>query len=291
MNNPETGATGVWRFWPLRLVLFFLVLVALYAGAQVMMMLLPKALPGISPQAIGVGAALAGCLAILAAYRLLVRWTERRRADELSALQAIPQLLGGTAIGLVLFAAVYAVLFALGAVSFHGWNGAQGLAIAAATSLLAGVGEEAIFRGAVYRLFENGFGTFAAIVFSGALFGLIHAANKGATPESTAAIALEAGILLAAAYLVTRSLWLPIGLHFGWNFTEGGIFGAAVSGGQSHGLVNATLSGPQLITGGAFGPEASIPAVSVCLVAAIVMLTIAAQRGEWRALAFRLRAS
>ena len=58
-------------------------------------------------------------------------------------------------------------------------------------------------------------------------FGLIHAANKGATLESTLAIALEAGILLAASYILTRSLWLPIGLHFGWNFTEGGIFGAA----------------------------------------------------------------
>src|SRR5581483_7760086 len=108
--------------------------------------------------------------------------------------------------------------------------------------------------------------------------------------ESSAAIALEAGILLAAAYLLTRSLWLPIGLHFGWNFTEGGIFGAAVSGNGAKGLINTSLSGPQLLSGGAFGPEASVAAVGVCLVAAVVMLVLAARRGEWRPLRLRIAA-
>lgn len=291
MNNPESGAGGLWRFWPLRLLLFFIVLVALYAGTQIAMIMLPPRIAGVPAQGIAVATALAGCVVIFGVYRLLVRWTERRTAEELSMSKAVPQLLGGSLIGFALFAAVYAVLFAYGAVAFHGWNGLQGIAMAAASSLLAGVAEEAIFRGAVYRLFEEGFGTFVAIVFSGALFGLIHAANRGATLESTAAIALEAGILLAAAYLVTRSLWLPIGLHFGWNFTEGGIFGAAVSGGQSQGLVNATLGGPQLLTGGTFGPEASVAAVGVCLVAAIVMLVIAARRGEWMPPGFRFKTS
>jgi hypothetical protein len=116
---------------------------------------------------------------------------------------------------------------------------------------------------------------------------LLHAGNHGATTASTLAIALEAGILLAAAYVLTRSLWLPIGLHFGWNFTEGGIFGAAVSGGKSHGLIATSFSGPDWLTGGAFGPEASVPAVVLCVITAMILLVLAIRRGEWKPMRFR----
>jgi hypothetical protein len=76
--------------------------------------------------------------------------------------------------------------------------------------------------------------------------------------------------------------WLPIGLHFGWNLTEGGIFGAAVSGGQYTGVIVAPLSGPPFITGGAFGPEASIAAVAVSLGASAVLAWFAIRTGAWR---------
>jgi membrane protease YdiL (CAAX protease family) len=70
-----------------------------------------------------------------------------------------------------------------------------------------------------------------ALLVSAAVFGRVHAGNPGASWVSSLSIALESGVLLGLAYAATRSLWLPIGLHFGWNFTAGGIFGAAVSGG------------------------------------------------------------
>jgi uncharacterized protein len=194
-------------------------------------------------------------------------------------------------LGIVLFSAVYAVLWAMGAATFKGFGTTDGLMLSLEMALMAGVCEELIFRGAVYRLFEEGFGTAVALILSGVMFGLLHAANPGATLASTSAIALEAGVLLAAAYALTRSLWLPIGLHFGWNFTEGGIFGAAVSGHATKGLINAPISGSVLLTGGKFGPEASLPAVTVCVIAAIVILVLAAQRGHWRPIRFRLRAA
>ena len=285
----ETGPRGIWRLWPLRFVVFFFVLIALYAGSQILTFVLPPKQAILPALTFALIAAVVGAVVLVIGYRLLVRWTEHRAAGELGAARALPHFIGGALIGFVLFASVYAILWAYGAVKFNGWNVSSALAMEAAAALLAGIGEELIFRGGVFRLIEEGFGTLIALVLSGALFGAIHAANPGATLESSAAIALEAGILLAAAYLLTRSLWLPIGLHFGWNFTEGGIFGAAVSGGKSHGLINATLSGPQLITGGAFGPEASLPAVCVCVIAAIVMLVLAIQRGEWKGLRFRFR--
>ena len=97
--------------------------------------------------------------------------------------------------------------------------------------------------------------------------------NPGATIRSSVAIALEAGVLLGAAYAATQRLWLPIGLHAGWNFTEGSLFGMTLSGNtMGVGLLRGSLSGPQILTGGAFGPEASIVAVMVCLVAAMYFL-------------------
>ena len=192
-------------------------------------------------------------------------------------------------LGAGLFCAVYAILWALGDASFKGIGTTDGLPLAFAISLLAAQRGEMIFRGVVFRLFEEGFGTTVAVLLSGALFGALHALNPGATLASSAAIAVEAGVLLAAAYALTRSLWIPIALHFAWNFTEGGIFGAAVSGGKINSLFLVPLRGPDYLTGGAFGPEASVAAVGVCLTAAIVMLVLAAQRGEWKAMRFRLR--
>ena len=98
-------------------------------------------------------------------------------------------------------------------------------------------------------------------------------ANPGATRTSALAIALEAGILLGAAYAATERLWVPIGLHIAWNFTEGSVFGMSVSGlNKVTGLIQGSLQGSRLLTGGAFGPEASIVAVAVCLLGALYFL-------------------
>ncbi len=287
--DAPVAARSFWQIWPLRLLVLFVVLAAVDAAGMIVPAWLTHSIgKRPDPTVLAIACAVSVVLMILI-YRLLVRWTEKRSASELRSGNSVPLLIGGTVIGVALFCAVYAVLAAYGAVTIKGFGTTDGLVVALALSAYAAVGEEILFRGVVYRLFEEGFGTFVAIVLSGALFGLLHAFNPGATAISTLAIALEAGILLAAAYAVTRSLWLPIGLHFGWNFTEGGIFSAAVSGGHMKGLINAPLSGPQILTGGAFGPEASIAAIGICVTAALVMLVIAAQRGEWKPLTFRLR--
>ena len=87
-------------------------------------------------------------------------------------------------------------------------------------------------------------------------------------------------VLLAAAYMYTRSLWFVMGLHFAWNFTEGGIFSTSVSGGRAEGMIGVQFTGSDALTGGAFGPEASLPAVLVCLAAgvAFIILSVRADR-------------
>lgn len=98
-----------------------------------------------------------------------------------------------------------------------------------------------------------------ALIVSSLFFGIVHIFNPGASLWSSIAIAIEAGLLLGAAYQYSGSLWLPIGIHWAWNFTQGNVFGFAVSGGDSgDSFFVSSATGPELFTGGAFGPEASI---------------------------------
>jgi hypothetical protein len=230
-------------------------------------------------------AAIAGAMAVL--YAALVRLLERRRAGELGFRPALG--LGGVVLGAVLFCTLYAALWIMGIAHWGGFSGNAKIVLPFAIALGAAFGEELTFRGGVFRVLEDGFGTAVALVVSAIAFGLVHAFNVGATIVSTAAIALESGVLLGLAYAATRSLWLPIGLHFGWNFTEGGIFGASVSGRAYHGVFNFSVSGPDILTGGAFGPEASVVAVAISLAASLVFGAIAIRNHRWKPLSSHWR--
>jgi hypothetical protein len=129
------------------------------------------------------------------------------------------------------------------------------------TAILPGFMEELLFRGILFRWIEEFGGSWIALVVTSGLFGLAHILNPNATWFSSFAIAMEAGVLLGGAYMLTRSLWMPMGLHAAWNFTQGEIFDVPVSGLDEHGLVQAKLSGPVLLSGGQFGLEASVIAL------------------------------
>lgn len=219
---------------------------------------------------------------MLGLYSLEVRYFERRRISELDPRAAAAGVTAGAVVGFVLFSSVLACLYLGGYVQQARFNGFADLVVLACASAAGAVGEELLFRGAVFRITEEWLGTTGALIISAALFGLAHGLNPTATPIGVIAIGLEAGVLLGIAYSASRSLWLPIGLHFGWNFTEGGIFGAAVSGGQSRGVVSVTLDGPTQLTGGGFGPEASIIAIGVCLIAATILGIYSIRRGHWQ---------
>ncbi len=212
-------------------------------------------------------------LACLAAYIAGCKWIERRRPVELAGPRAAPEVSIGIATGFVLFSLTMLILLAVGVYHPAGGGSARHLAGGFLFAVLAGITEEILFRGLLFRLTSKIVGTWGALLFTSALFGLAHAANPGATFSSSLAIALEAGVLLGAAYAATQRLWLPIGLHIGWNFTEGSVFGMSVSGtSKATGLLQGSLAGPRLLTGGAFGPEASVVAVLVCFAAALFLL-------------------
>jgi uncharacterized protein len=113
------------------------------------------------------------------------------------------------------------------------------------------------------------------------VFGLSHYAPVEGALWGAFAIPMEAGLLLAAAYMVTRRLWIGIGLHMAWNFVQSGVFSGIVSGAVNQpGLLKSTVEGPAILTGGNFGLEASIVAVLVCTGAGILMLVLAIRSGH-----------
>jgi hypothetical protein len=141
----------------------------------------------------------------------------------------------------------------------------------------------------MFRILEEWLGTWISLVLTATFFGALHLLNPNATAMGAIGIALSAGVLLAGAYVVTRRLWLPIGLHFAWNFTEGGIFELPVSGGSAHGFIRCQLEGPEWLTGGKFGPEASIVIIVLGLLLGAAFFTYAFKQGQIQPPSWRRR--
>jgi uncharacterized protein len=94
-------------------------------------------------------------------------------------------------------------------------------------------------------------------------------------------LAIQAGLSLAAAYIYTKNLWFPIAIHFAWNFTQSGIFGAVTSGNvMKKTLITSKIEGAEWFTGGAFGPEGSIQATLFCLVVTIILIFLSQKEGK-----------
>jgi uncharacterized protein len=148
------------------------------------------------------------------------------------------------------------------------------------TLLLVAVFEEITFRGLLFRIVEKGLGSWGALLMSAVFFGGAHLGNPGATIGSSIAIALEAGVLLGAIYMATRSLWMVIGVHWAWNYFEGPVFGTQVSGNDIRSLLHSVTDGPVLWTGGAFGPEAGLFAVIAGGIVGAIFIWLAIRRGQ-----------
>ncbi|MBI1406855.1 MAG: CPBP family intramembrane metalloprotease [Caulobacter sp.] len=225
------------------------------------------------------------CLTGLGAYAGAVRLAEDRWPEELNLRRAPADLLAGLLAGALLFSAVMAVLLLSGGYAIAGLHAADPL-WAVNMGLSSGVTEELVMRAVIFRLAMRAFGVWPALVLSAGLFGVMHLANPNATPVAVAAIAVEAGLMLAGFYLMTGRLWMSFAFHAAWNFTQGYIFGAAVSGsvGPASLWISKPVAGaPAILTGGAFGPEASAPAMVIGTLAAVATLIIAHRRGNLRA--------
>ena len=239
-----------------------------------------EAVLGLMPDVGFLAVALADCVAALAGYAVFVHWVERRRMVELGGRYGWLEAIGGLALGAGLFSLTFGSIWGLGGVVVDGRNPAPDLSYAVGIAVMAGVVEELAIRGVVFRLLEGWLGSWAALALSAVLFGGLHLTNPGASLFVAVAIGLEAGVMLAAAFMVTRRLYLAIGLHIGWNFTQAGVFGVAVSGFEVGGWLQSRPVGPDWLSGGAFGAEASVLAVVWCVALGGALLALAGRRGR-----------
>lgn len=215
-------------------------------------------------------------LSAVGAYAVVVGVLERRRHPLELLPRRWPGLPAGLALGAVLCAVVVGVVAALGGyvVDAVDWS-RPGVGSVWTLGVVAGVAEEIIFRGVVFRLLEPALGTWGALALSAVVFGGMHLANPRATWAGAAAIAVEAGLGLGLLYALTRSLWVVIGVHAAWNVVQGVVFGIAVSGTPTvRGLVVSHPAGPVLLSGGGFGVEASVVSVACWGLVATVLVVL-----------------
>jgi membrane protease YdiL (CAAX protease family) len=207
----------------------------------------------------------------------------------------IALLAAGLLIGITLISAYVLIMWTAGAAHVTGGTAPAGFLSLCNEILvpwLTAVGEELVFRAVLFRLIEEMLGTAAAVLISAALFGLSHAVNPGADLTALVTLAFGLGALLALAFAATRSLWLPVGLHMGWNMSEGFIYGLPDSGvTEPVQLAQTSVTGRPLLTGGAFGPEGSVILAVLCLLASAILLWTTLRTHRWTSTRLRLRQS
>ena len=216
-----------------------------------------------------------------AVYIGLVRLVERRPVTELALLGMGRELGTGILIGTGLYTACILLLMVMGIYKIDGLNPVSYLLPALALPLSSGIFEELLFRGVLFRIVEEWLGSWISLVVSSLVFGLVHLMNPAATVMGAVFISVEAGVLLAAAYMLTRRLWMSMGFHIAWNYTQSGVFSGIVSGGYVEpGLIKPVIDGPTLLTGGDFGVESSVIAFVLCTVTGAALLVLATRRGH-----------
>lgn len=264
-NYTPQQTIPLWK-WILELILGSILFAILY-GLGMELLSIPQ--PTAKCVAITIAA-----VVILALFPLWNKLFEKQWRWDLLTRNAGKNLLCGISIGFLFFVVLSCILYVTGCCHFHytspHWSY---ILVNLCFYFLVACGEEVIFRGLIFRMIDERFGLWWALGISALIFGFVHIMNPGASVWSSVAIAIEAGVLLGVAYKYTNSLIFPIGIHWAWNFTQGNVFGFAVSGGDAEeSILSASLSGPEIITGGSFGPEASIIALTLGTILSVIFI-------------------
>lgn len=275
---PQPLWKRIWNFPLVTMLVAMALVLAVLAGA---FFALPKLFASAAREIAMPAQTMITIAALIALYKLVIVHLGERRHDDLRFAEAARGLAIGTAAAFVLFSTIVGLAALFGSYRIAGWGGmGSWITLLFGAGISAGFIEELIFRGILFRWIEEFAGSWAALFITSALFGLGHIGNDNASLFSSVAIAIEAGVMLGGAYMLTRSLWVPIGIHFGWNVTQGLVWDVPVSGNDVDGLVDARLVGDPLISGGAFGLEASVIAVVVAGAFGLWLVKRAADRGE-----------
>jgi membrane protease YdiL (CAAX protease family) len=224
----------------------------------------------------------------LLAFYLYAKWIEKRKASEICT-RVWPRDLGlGFAVAFVLVGLVVGILAASGCYAVTGTVGNKRVVLDLFAKFFMGAFlEELLFRLVVFKLTEELLGTWVALAIQAAFFGASHMLDH-ANLSNALAVAVIGGLTYTGGYMVSRNLWLPLGLHWGWNFFQSGIFGMPNSGTPYEGLLTPRVSGPAWLTGGSFGIEGSYVAIAFCLASGLVLLMCAIKNKRMVRFGFRV---
>jgi membrane protease YdiL (CAAX protease family) len=213
-------------------------------------------------------------------YRLYVKVMEKRPAYEIQRRGSGVETGIGFALGAMLVVLTWLVILPAGSYEVENTNPTATLIHAFFIFGLLAFFEELVFRGILLRLFEEWLGTWLSIVLVAVGFGAVHLVHEEATMLSSTAIALS-DLVLSGAFVLTRKIWLSWGIHWGWNFAQDGVLGMPNSSVDVlPSLFNPEISGPTWLTGGVFGIELSVIGVVLNIVAGLVLIKIAIDRGQ-----------
>lgn len=212
-------------------------------------------------------------LFLIFAYRLYIKYIEKRKAHELLIKHSLNEFGKGFLITAVLVFIVVAFLYVLGNYQISEWNSNKLIVIDLFMKFLMGaLIEEILFRLIVFKLTEELLGTWFAFGIQVLFFGFSHVLNENATIFTSFAVVIIGGVLYTAAFMYKRRLWIVLGLHTGWNFIQSGVFGMPNSGSPYEGLIIPSIQGKGWITGGSFGIEASYIAILLCLIVGVYFI-------------------
>ena len=184
----------------------------------------------------------------------------------------LAKLATGWGLGTLLQLFIFAALAIAGWLTLEraGWQPLD-FSVSVVSWIIISFNEELAFRGYILQRLAQAWGLPAAVVASSLIFAMVHVLNPNVQPLAMVGL-FAAGLLLACAYLVSRSLWLPIGLHIGWNLAEIHLLGFPGSGAPEPALVRSVVHGPELVTGGAFGPEGGVVGLAATMTGIIILL-------------------
>lgn len=222
---------------------------------------------------------LLSALVMLSVYNFLFKYYERREITELSKTGLVMEGLIGLMAGALSIGLVVAILFLGGYYKVFSANNISALIMLLFLYITLSVLEEVVFRGIIYRIVEESLGTNLALIISAVLFGFGHIFNENANIISVISATLG-GILAGLLFSLTKRLWLPIFFHAGWNWALSSL-GLVVSGMEElPSFLQGRLEGPEIITGGVFGPENSVITMLVVLVLSGVAYHQTLKRGN-----------
>jgi uncharacterized protein len=233
---------------------------------------------------------IAETIAITTSVFLARKFLDKQPIESLGlklTIQALFDVLAGIGIAFLQMGLIFVLMLGIGWLTFEGFAWEYDPVNVIITNVITflimfifvGWNEELLSRGYHLQTIASGLNLFWGVVVSSAVFGLLHLGNPNATWVSAAGI-FFAGVFLAYGYIRTKQLWLPIGLHIGWNFFEGVGFGFPVSGLDIYALTRITVHGPELWTGGAFGPEAGLIVLPALLLGAFLIYLYTIRRAS-----------